>query len=154
MQCIAAQRADASHQALARASHGTAAAMRARITGPPSRIRRTANGGRGEKRPVVKLCSPYPRLFFFGNTKTLGVDSCVFLIFTTRVDQKNGSTLVKLILFEKSRLELEFVFSIFTSFLVGSKYSVFSNSWQILKTEAGTKRNLRIQVCSDYGCVC
>jgi hypothetical protein len=32
---------DASHQALARASHVTAAAMRARITGAPSRIRRT-----------------------------------------------------------------------------------------------------------------
>ena len=30
--------------------------------------------------------------------------------FTTRVDQTNGSTLVKLILFEKSRVELEFVF--------------------------------------------
>ena len=45
----------------------------------------------------------------------LGVDSCVFLIFTTRVDQTNGSTLVKLILFEKSRVELEFVFSIFTT---------------------------------------
>ena len=40
----------------------------------------------------------------------IGVDSCVFLIFTTRVDQTNGSTLVKLILFEKSRVELEFVF--------------------------------------------
>ena len=35
--------------------------------------------------------------------------------FTTRVDQTNGSTLVKLILFEKSRVELEFVFSIFTT---------------------------------------
>ena len=45
----------------------------------------------------------------------IGVDSCVFLIFTTRVDQTNGSTLVKLILFEKSRVELEFVFSIFTT---------------------------------------
>jgi hypothetical protein len=54
---------------------------------------------------VVKLCSP----------KTLGVDSCVFLIFTTRVDQTNGSTLVKLVLFEKSRVELEFVSSIFTT---------------------------------------
>ena len=40
---------------------------------------------------VVKLCSP----------NMLGVDSCVFLIFTTRVDQTNRSTL-KLILFEKS----------------------------------------------------
>ena len=38
-----------------------------------------------------------------------------FLIFTTRVDQTNRSTLVKLILFEKSRVELEFVFSIFTT---------------------------------------
>ena len=45
----------------------------------------------------------------------LGVDSCVFLIFTTRVDQTNGSTMVKLILFEKSRVELKFVFSIFTT---------------------------------------
>jgi hypothetical protein len=26
------------------------------------------------------------------------------------------------------------------------QYSVFSNSWQILKTEAGTKRNLRISL--------
>ena len=43
------------------------------------------------------------------------VHSCVFLIFTTRVDQTNGSTLVKLILFEKSRVDLEFVFSIFTT---------------------------------------
>ena len=33
------------------------------------------------------------------------MDSCVFLIFTTRVDQTNGSTLLKLILFEKSRVE-------------------------------------------------
>ena len=41
---------------------------------------------RGGNRPVVKLCSPYPRLFFFGITNMLGVDSCVFLIFTTRVD--------------------------------------------------------------------
>ncbi len=38
-----------------------------------------------------------------------------FLIFETRVDQTNRSTLVKLILFEKSRVELEFVFSIFTT---------------------------------------
>ena len=45
----------------------------------------------------------------------IGVDSCVFLIFTTRVDKTNGSTLLKLILFEKSRVELEFVFSIFTT---------------------------------------
>jgi len=52
-------------------------------------------------RPVVKLCSPYPR--------------CFLPAFTTRVDQTNGSTLVKLILFEKSRVELEFVFSIFTT---------------------------------------
>ena len=37
---------DASHQALARASHVTAAAMRARITGAPSRIRRTLHGER------------------------------------------------------------------------------------------------------------
>jgi hypothetical protein len=44
----------------------------------------------------------------------IGVDSCVFLIFTTRVDQTNGSTMVKLVLFEKSRVDLEFVFSIFT----------------------------------------
>ena len=43
------------------------------------------------------------------------MDSCVFLIFTTRVDQTNRSTLVKMILFEKSRVELEFVFSIFTT---------------------------------------
>jgi hypothetical protein len=34
------------------------------------------------------------------------VDSCVFLIFTIRVDQTNGSTLVKLILFEKSRIPI------------------------------------------------
>jgi hypothetical protein len=70
---------------------------------------------RGRKRPVVKLCSPYPRLFFFGITGTLGVDSCVCLIFTTRVDPSLGSTFFKLILFEKSRVELEFVFLIFTT---------------------------------------
>jgi len=33
-----------------------------------------------------------------------------FLIFTTRVDPINGSIMLKLILFEKSRVELEFVF--------------------------------------------
>ncbi len=38
----------------------------------------TEPAARGEKRPVVKLCSPYPRLFFFGITKTLGVDSCFY----------------------------------------------------------------------------
>ena len=38
-----------------------------------------------------------------------------FLIFTTRVDPINGSTMLKLILFEKSPVELEFVFSIFTT---------------------------------------
>ena len=32
-------------------------------------------------------------------------DSCVFLIFTTKVDPTLGSTFFKLILFEKSRLE-------------------------------------------------
>jgi len=46
-----------------------------------------------------KICSP----------NMLGVDSCVFLIFTTRVDQTNGSTLVKLILFEKSRVCVPFI---------------------------------------------
>ena len=63
--------------------------------------------GPGERREttVVKLCSP----------NMLRSDSCVFLIFTKRVDQTNRSTLVKLILFEKSRVELEFVFSIFTT---------------------------------------
>jgi len=60
-----------------------------------------------------KLRFPYYVLLI--SVKMLGVDSCVFLIFTTRVDQTNGSTLVKLILFEKSRLELEFVFSIYTT---------------------------------------
>ena len=40
----------------------------------------------------------------------LGVDSCFY---DKRCDQTNGSTLGKLILFEKSRVELEFVFSIF-----------------------------------------
>ena len=44
-----------------------------------------------------------------GITGTLGVDSCVFLIFTTKVDPTLGSTFFKLILFEKSREELEFV---------------------------------------------
>jgi hypothetical protein len=38
-----------------------------------------------------------------------------YLIFTTRVDPTLGSTFFKLILFEKSRLELEFVFLIFTT---------------------------------------
>ncbi len=37
------------------------------------------------------------------------------LIFTTRVDPTLGSTFFKLILFEKSRVELEFVFLIFTT---------------------------------------
>ena len=39
----------------------------------------------------------------------------VFLIFTTKVDPTLGSTFFKLILFEKSRVELEFVFLIFTT---------------------------------------
>jgi hypothetical protein len=47
------QSADVSHQALARASHGTAAAMRARITGPPSRIRRTRHGERRMSAPDI-----------------------------------------------------------------------------------------------------
>jgi hypothetical protein len=38
--------AGASQQAMARSSQGTAAAMRARISGPPSRIRRTRHGER------------------------------------------------------------------------------------------------------------
>jgi hypothetical protein len=33
------------------------------------------------------------------------------------------------------------------------QYSVFSNSWQILKTEAGTKRNLRISLFGLWVCV-
>ena len=37
-----------------------------------------------------------------------GVDSCVFLIFTTRVGLKTRLNGVKLILFEQSRVELEF----------------------------------------------
>ena len=36
------------------------------------------------KRRGVKICSPYARLFF----SMLGVDTCVFLIFTTRAKQK------------------------------------------------------------------
>jgi hypothetical protein len=63
---------------------------------------------RGET-TVVKLCSPN-MLFQYARSGFLR-----FLIFTTRVDQTNGSTLVKLDLFEKSRVELEFVFSIFTT---------------------------------------
>ena len=52
--------ADASHQALARASHFTAAAMRARITGPPSRIRRTRHGERRmNSAPAICVCSVY-----------------------------------------------------------------------------------------------
>ena len=41
--------AGASQQAMARASQGTAAAMRARISGPPSRIRRPRHGERGDE---------------------------------------------------------------------------------------------------------
>ena len=69
--------------------------------------------GRGENRPVVKLCSPY----FFYIKEANAPSKCSEWIpaFTTRVDQTNGSTLVKLILFEKSRVELEFVVSIFTT---------------------------------------
>ena len=66
-------------------------------------------------RPVVnrgKIMFSLSSVILF---KTLGVDSCVFLIFTTRVDQTNWSTLVELILFEKPHVELEFVFSIFTT---------------------------------------
>jgi hypothetical protein len=33
-----------------------------------------------------KIMFSLSRLFFFGITNMLGVDSCVFLIFTTRVD--------------------------------------------------------------------
>ena len=64
--------------------------------------------GRGPNRRVVKLCSPYPRLFFFGITNMIGVDSCVFLIFTTRVGLNTRLNGVKLILFEQSRVELQF----------------------------------------------
>ena len=55
-----------------------------------ARVLDCAAPGRGGNRPVVKLCSPYPRLFFFGITDMIGVDSCVFLIFTTRVGLKTG----------------------------------------------------------------
>ena len=58
---------------------------------------------RGGKRPVVKLCSPYPRLFFFGITDMIGVDSCVFLIFTTKVGLKTRLNGVKSIRFEQCR---------------------------------------------------
>ncbi len=37
------------------------------------------------ERPQSTGSKPYPRLFFFGITNMIGVDSCVFLIFTTRV---------------------------------------------------------------------
>jgi hypothetical protein len=43
----------------------------------------------GPNRPVVKkgkIMFSLSRLFFFGITNMIGVDSCVFLIFTTRVD--------------------------------------------------------------------
>jgi len=39
---------------------------------------------RGPKQPVEKVCSPLSRLLFFGITEMLEVNSCVFLIFTTR----------------------------------------------------------------------
>jgi len=52
--------------------------------------------GRGGKRPVVKLCSPY-----LG--KMIGVDSCVFFIFTTRVGLKTRLNGVKSIFFEQKK---------------------------------------------------
>ncbi len=65
---------------------------------------------RGPNRPVVNLCSPYPRLFFFGITSMLGVDSCVFLTFTTRVGLKTRLNGVNSIRFEQCRIRLRFVF--------------------------------------------
>ena len=52
-------------------------------------MRTTQMSWRGGKGPVMKICSPYPRLFFYSYLGLLphdGVDSCVFFIFTTRVD--------------------------------------------------------------------
>jgi hypothetical protein len=65
-----------------------------------SRRHASRTSGRG-----VKLVGgeAYPRLFFFGITNMLGVDSCVFLIFTTRVGLKTRLNGVKSICFEQSR---------------------------------------------------
>ena len=41
---------------------------------------------------MVKVCSPYPRYSLLALLKTLGVDSCVFLIFTTRVRKHLGNS--------------------------------------------------------------
>ena len=60
----------------------------------------------GGKRPVVKVCSPYPRLLSF---QVIGVDSCVFFIFTTRVDLNTRLNGVKSIRFEPCR-KLVYVF--------------------------------------------
>jgi hypothetical protein len=53
------------------------------------------------ERPQSTGSKPYPRLFFFGIT--IGVDSCVFLIFTTRVGLKTRLNGVKSICFEQFR---------------------------------------------------
>ena len=61
---------------------------------------------RGPNRPVVKkgkIVFSLSRLFFFGITDMLGVDSFFFLIFTTRVGLKTRLNGVKSICFEQSR---------------------------------------------------
>jgi hypothetical protein len=69
------------------------------ITTRPAFVQKKSQQRGGTERgetTVVKLCSP----------NMLRSGFLRFLIFTTKVDQTNRSTLVKLILFEKSRVEL------------------------------------------------
>lgn len=54
-------------------------------------LKHPGNGPSGvPERSVVKAYSPYPRLFFTSLLPHHGVDSCVFSIFTTRVDLKQN----------------------------------------------------------------
>ena len=65
-------------------------------------IKRHKENERGES-TGSKIMFSLSSLFFFGITKTLGVDSCVFLIFTTRVGLKTRLNGVKSIRFEQCR---------------------------------------------------
>ena len=74
------------------------------------------------------------------------MDSCVFLIFTTRVDQTNGSTLVKLILFEKSRVELELLVTTVTEVS-----PPFLGVPQIWRSRSGYK-SIAVSFCDQLVC--
>ena len=83
------------------------------------------------ERPQSSGSKPYPRLFFFGITNMLGVDSCVFLIFTTRVGLKTRLNGVKSICFEQSR-KFESTFSKVLVYVFVRKESISGRSSETL----------------------